>query len=714
MTRNILWAGLFVEGPLLLLGLLAVFFLPGRIKRRRSGIRSVKSGNALSLLLLSCLGVLWLASMTVMTLLVTLQMGERLYLRSREYADWMAGITGLNAYYDDGGAMLRQQNEDPARFRWHLLEGAAQACDFPFVSHGLSLGENKAGQVLYADGETRPFEGAVVFLDGEGKPLFTGDVLYFYYVTAEEWAGGGIPDSEKLSCGWIQLPEAGKEDPYRRLREERLPLKRGGLRSAVQALRITAPNPGPAGKFHPLAVDMATTEAYRDAFDRWTAERGPMTGMGSWEIDDLDRAGYLEWEHLFGDASTAGEDLVTVYALLPELCLDGSSPVTLGGAGEERRRYEGLRSVLLDRIEGLPNDIRSLGTIRCVSVRNWWDERELEARQQDLIMVTAVTAHPLGSAIHSLWPVYPAAGVLTLGLGLLILRIVRRRLIGPVEAVADGMAGEWYNLHFPEEEPDAWREAAALCALYHAEEDHRRKEANERKRLQRALDYAKAAEEERRLLTSNLAHELKTPLAVVHSYAEGLKEHIAEEKREQYLDTILSESERMDALVMQMLDLSRLEAGKVKLSRDGFDLRALAEATLEKLRPLAEERGLTVTLEPGEACEAAADESRIAQAAENLLVKALRYAPAGSWVRLRVETERKQALFRVENPVEKPFTPEEQEKVWEPFYRRDKARSGGGTGLGLSIVRQIVELHGGTCGLRNTAQGVEFWFTLPL
>lgn len=713
MTRNILWVSLFVECPLLLLALLAVFLLPGRKKRRKPGRRRVKSAHALSLLLFSGLGTLWLVSMAVMTLLVTLQMGERLYLRSREYADWMAGSTGLKDYYDADGAMLCQQYEDPARFRWHLLEGAAQASRFSFDSYGLALGENTARKVLYPDVESRPFEGAVVFLDGEGKPLFAGDTLYFQYASEEEWEDN-LPSSVNLSCGWVQLPEAGKEDPYRRLREERLPLERGGLRGAVEALRITAPKPDSTGEFHPIAMDMATADAYYDAFDRWTEERGSMAGTGGRVIDDLDRAGYLEWEHLFGDASAAGEDLVTVYALLPELCLDESSPVALRGPDGEQRRYDGLRDMLLDRIDALPGNIRSFWNIRIVSVRNYRDPREDKAKQLDLFMVTAVAAHPLRSAIRTLWPVYLTTLVLALALGLLTLRIVRRRLLGPVEDVADGMAGEWYNLGSPEGESPVWREAEAIREGYRAEQDHRRKEANEHRRLERAVEYAKAAEEERRLLTSNLAHELKTPLAVVHSYAEGLREHIAEEKRELYLDTILSESERMDALVMQMLDLSRLEAGKVKLSRDGFDLRALAEATLEKLRPLAEERGLTVTLEPGEACEAAADESRIAQAAENLLVNALRYAPAGSWVRLRVETERKQALFRVENPVEKPFTPEEQEKVWEPFYRRDKARSGGGTGLGLSIVRQIVELHGGTCGLRNTAQGVEFWFTLPL
>ena len=229
------------------------------------------------------------------------------------------------------------------------------------------------------------------------------------------------------------------------------------------------------------------------------------------------------------------------------------------------------------------------------------------------------------------------------------------------------------------------------------------------------MDYAKAAEEERRLLTSNLAHELKTPLAVVHSYAEGLKEHIAEEKREQYLEIILSESERMDALVMQMLDLSRLEAGKVKLSRDEFDLRALTEAIVEKLSPLAAQRDVAVVLEPGEACVVTADEGRISQVVENLLTNALRYSPPGSRVLLRVERAGKHAIFRAENPVEKgSFTLEERQKVWEPFYRLDKARSGEGTGLGLPIVKQIVELHGGTCDLRNTAVGVEFSFALPL
>lgn len=128
-----------------------------------------------------------------------------------------------------------------------------------------------------------------------------------------------------------------------------------------------------------------------------------------------------------------------------------------------------------------------------------------------------------------------------------------------------------------------WREPQQIAqGLYHQREAEK-EDKLEIHRLEAALDYAKSAEEGRRQLVSNLAHELKTPLAVIHSYAEGLKEHIAEDKQEKYLSILLSETERMDAMVLEMLDLSRLEAGKVKLARDTFSLGDLARETFGRL-----------------------------------------------------------------------------------------------------------------------------------
>ena len=700
MARNTVWVTVFILGPMLLF-LLPALLLPGRKGRRRPGKRQPKTMRALAALIFSCLGLLWLSAVGAMTMHTAVQLGERLAERSRDYADQVSRACLLPEYYDpalEERGYLWKQYEDPEAFRRTLLEGAALGSGLHLPSAGLSLGNARI-----VTGDDEAFETAVLFLDGEGKPLFDGDVLFFPYVTADAWAAG-TTEQEALSFGWVQLPEKDGEDPYRRLREEYR--RSGWLRPRVRALRIVAD--AAEGEIHPLSMDLVTTEAEQMASLLWSSRY--WESADPLRLDELDRTGTLEWEHLFGDAGAAG---VTLYALDPELYLDETHPLTLRNAEGEIQRYASLGAMLREGASSsLPADRRGLDTVLTVSVRNYRDRREGHD-SLDLILLTAVIAHPLRSAVKVLWLTYLLTALLALALGMLMLRLLRRRLVVPVTDVADGMAGEWYNLYSPEGEPAVWREAADLYEGYRAEQDRRRKEENERRRLERALSYAKAAEEERRLLTSNLAHELKTPLAVVHSYAEGLRAHIAEEKREQYLDTILSEAERMDALVMQMLDLSRLEAGKVKLSRDGFDLRAMAEAGVEKLRPLAEERGLTVTLEPGEACEVAADESRIAQVTENLLSNALRYAPERSRVRVRVETEGKQAVFRVENPVERAFTPEEREKVWEPFYRRDKARSGGGTGLGLSIVKQIVELHGGTCGLWNTDGGVEFWFTLP-
>ena len=235
---------------------------------------------------------------------------------------------------------------------------------------------------------------------------------------------------------------------------------------------------------------------------------------------------------------------------------------------------------------------------------------------------------------------------------------------------------------------------------------------NEITRLNTALTYAKTAEENRRQLTSHIAHELKTPLAVVHSYAEGLKEHIAEDKRDKYVDVILSETERMDAMVLEMLDLSRLEAGKVKLARDQFSLGELAKSVFDRLEKAIEAKDLHLTCEFPENSAVTADESRIAQVVENFATNAVKYTPAGGNITVAITRNYRGITFTMANDCP-PLSQEALDKVWDTFYRVDEARSGGGTGLGLAIAKQIIELHGGTCAAENTKTGVAFRFTLP-
>jgi signal transduction histidine kinase len=209
-----------------------------------------------------------------------------------------------------------------------------------------------------------------------------------------------------------------------------------------------------------------------------------------------------------------------------------------------------------------------------------------------------------------------------------------------------------------------------------------------------------------------VAHELKTPLAVIHGYTEGLQENIAEEKKDQYLATILSESERMDKLVMEMLDLSRLEAGKVKLARDTFSLTELIQSVFDRLSREMEKKSLHLTFDLHCEGQIHADEGRMEQVILNLASNAVRYTPAGGHIRVRTEKKVGMVFFYMENDAT-PFAEEELTKVWETFYRTDRARNGKGTGLGLAIVKNIIKLHGGTCYARNTQSGVEFSFHIP-
>jgi signal transduction histidine kinase len=213
-------------------------------------------------------------------------------------------------------------------------------------------------------------------------------------------------------------------------------------------------------------------------------------------------------------------------------------------------------------------------------------------------------------------------------------------------------------------------------------------------------------------MISNITHELKTPLAVIHSYAEGLQEGIAGEHQDRYLDVILEETDQMDGMVLEMLDLSRLEAGKVRLASDRFSLLELTKAVFDKLDPLMQEKKLKVEFLWPQDFQITADEARLAQVVTNLATNAIKYSPEGGMINVQIFQHNGRCHFTIENQSE-PIPEENLKKLWDSFYRTDASRTEKGTGLGLTITKTIVELHGGTCAARNTPNGVQFEFELP-
>ena len=214
-------------------------------------------------------------------------------------------------------------------------------------------------------------------------------------------------------------------------------------------------------------------------------------------------------------------------------------------------------------------------------------------------------------------------------------------------------------------------------------------------------------------LTNAVAHELKTPLALLRSYAEGLNEDIAPDKRAQYLEVIMAASDQMAAMVNSLLDLSRMKAGKTAFAPAPVALDQIVASVFRALERPMETAGVALALDLAP-CTVSGEEGRLSLVVSNLAANALKHTPTGGEIRVTLEEKGHTALLRVENDGE-PIPPEALPRLFEPFYRADAARDrqSGGAGLGLALVKETVALHGGACGVENLSHGVRFWVELP-
>jgi signal transduction histidine kinase len=236
-------------------------------------------------------------------------------------------------------------------------------------------------------------------------------------------------------------------------------------------------------------------------------------------------------------------------------------------------------------------------------------------------------------------------------------------------------------------------------------------------RLQSARGHLEATDTARRRLLADISHELGTPLTSIRGHAETLLDAevpLSDDERRAYLDTILHEARRMDLLIQDLFELTRLEAGASELNRERLDWAALGRNTAERFRPRYTQAGLTLTWRGGdEPVWIHADGRRMEQVLDNLLINALRYVPAGGSVTLDLATGEGVARFGVED--DGPgIPPEALPHVFERFYRADPSRTGLGSGLGLAIVREIVENHGGSVrAAPRPPSGLRFEIVLP-
>ena len=224
----------------------------------------------------------------------------------------------------------------------------------------------------------------------------------------------------------------------------------------------------------------------------------------------------------------------------------------------------------------------------------------------------------------------------------------------------------------------------------------------------------RAWQEQQRFL-SDASHELKTPLTVVLSSAELLAEHTADNKdASPYVDNIRAEGQRMRSLVEDMLTLSRAENGQPRAAFTDIDLSDLVMESALRFEPVAYEAGRQLDYQIAENITVSGDSDRLRQLTGILLDNAIKYAPAGSFVRLSLLAQDRQAVLTVENGGE-PIPPDALPHLFERFYRADASRSDHDSfGLGLSIAQAITKNHGGTIRVESDQRSTRFIVALPL
>ena len=218
-------------------------------------------------------------------------------------------------------------------------------------------------------------------------------------------------------------------------------------------------------------------------------------------------------------------------------------------------------------------------------------------------------------------------------------------------------------------------------------------------------DSERDLEDKRQQFVSAASHDLKTPLALIGGYAEAIAQDISPEENARYLAAIEQETDRMNGLVREMLDYTRLDRTDELKNRKTLNLTALVNDMLTEYAPLFEKRRLTVDIADG--VRIRGDETLLRRAVGCLLENAAKYSPENGRVSVRLTNSRNH-LLTVENDCE-PIPEDELPRLFEMFYRGDKARDrAGGHGLGLAILQKILALHGLTCKAENIKGGVRF------
>lgn len=426
-------------------------------------------------------------------------------------------------------------------------------------------------------------------------------------------------------------------------------------------------------------------------------------------------------EHLSG---LAARDEITFFVLRE----DG---IVYSNTNEKSKMRDSMRSIA-SLLEGEDEgDLGSLFNTRnegyCIFHQNY--DEKMNSTFYDLVGVLddgslvalRSSATRFNENVATTMQLYSYTGILAIVIGCLAMFFVSSSYVKPIHemaVVAKKMSQMDFNLKVTSHTEDEIGELGNSINSMSKELEtaiSELKTANVK--LKKDIEKKTQIDEMRKEFLSHVSHELKTPIALIQGYAEGLKENISEdqENKDFYCEVIMDEADRMNTMVKKLIALNELEFGTDKISMERFDIVELMHNINNSSNILLQQNKITLLFPYEQPIYVWGDEFMMEEVYINYLTNAIHYASEGGTVTIRLEE--KENLLRVNVYNEGNLIPEEElDKIWIKFYKVDKARTRayGGSGIGLSIVAATMNLHGRKYGAYNERNGVVFYFELEL
>lgn len=362
-------------------------------------------------------------------------------------------------------------------------------------------------------------------------------------------------------------------------------------------------------------------------------------------------------------------------------------------------------TIYRDDAQGVTGDVEYLKMCGRLSDGSWF------------IMQSPLASIQESASLASRFLIY--LGVIGIVLGGLLIWLFSRRITQPVMELAR-LSQEMANLNFDAKYTrDGEDEIGILGRNFNRMSAQLEKTVSELKsannQLQKDIEQKEKIEDMRNEFLGNVSHELKTPIALIQGYAEGLKEGVNDdpESREFYCDVIMDEAGKMNIMVKNLLALNQLEFGNDEVQFDRFDIVRLVRGVIASCEILVQQAEAAVDFIADDCLYVWADEFKTEQVVRNYLTNAIHHVENEKRIEVRIVSENGKARISVFNSG-KPIPEEDIPKLWDKFYKVDKAhtREYGGNGIGLSIVKAIMESFRQKYGVKNFENGVEFWFEL--